>query len=227
MRTDGEANETFMPLAEAAARLGVSRLKLREAIAKGIVAARRDNLGRLRVDLTAAPADVAAATAGTGAPLEALMQALFDEIEELSADLEGAREENARLLDLAGAQAAALDRAAAALEARGEEAARLAGLVDRALGAAEDAEARAAAMRGTADRALALLEGAAAALDRSRSETERLSAALAEHRSTAGEQARMLDRLFSLSETALAAAERHRSAPGLIARVFGGGRSRK
>ncbi len=35
----------FLPLTEAADRLGISRLKLREAIAKGVIAARRDNQG--------------------------------------------------------------------------------------------------------------------------------------------------------------------------------------
>ena len=53
-----ESHLSFLSLAEAAARLGVSRLKLREAIAKGVVPARRDNEGRWRVDLTALPPDV-------------------------------------------------------------------------------------------------------------------------------------------------------------------------
>ena len=49
-----DSSTSFLPLTDAAERLGISRFELREAIAKAVVPARRDNLGDWRVDLTGA-----------------------------------------------------------------------------------------------------------------------------------------------------------------------------
>ncbi len=70
--------DVWLSLDEAAALWGVSRLRLREAIAAGALAAQRDNRGfwRVRSDK---PVDFAAQRA----PPERLVEALFDEIEEL------------------------------------------------------------------------------------------------------------------------------------------------
>lgn len=214
----------FLPLGVAAARLGLSRLKLREAIAKGLLEARRDNEGRLRVDLDAAPRDLPGALAGRTAPPEALMAALFDEIEELSAEREAGAAAEARLSGLVAAQAEALERATALLDARDSEVGRLGAVVDRALAAAEAAGARAEALQATTERALGLLDGSTRALEAAQAEAAQLRADLSAREAEVAGQARMVDRLFSLSETALEAAARSRAAPSLVARVFGRGR---
>ncbi|MFN6978809.1 MAG: hypothetical protein ACK4OP_11835 [Gemmobacter sp.] len=220
MTGDG-AHDGFLPLADAAARLGLSRLKLREAIAKGLVAARRDNEGRLRVDLTAVPGDLRAAIAATPGDPAALMGALFDEIEELSGDLADTRAANDRLIRLAGGQADALDRALAAVEARAGERDALASVADRALAAADEAAGRATAVQQVADAAFAALDRAAGALERQAAETARLKEqAASQAEAIAGHEGR-LDRLFALSEQALEAAAKARAAPSIIARVFG------
>lgn len=225
MADTADSRLTFLPLAEAAARLGVSRLKLREAIAKGLLPAQRDNEGRWRVDLSAAPGDLAGMTATRAAPPEALMGALFDEIEELSAEAEGAAADRDRLSALAAAQASALERALAALEARTAERDRLSDLTARALAAADAAQTQAAALRGTADRALALADRATAALEAAQGEAARLRHEAGTKDTTIEGQAGALDRLFTLSEQALEVAARARAAPGLMARVFGKART--
>jgi hypothetical protein len=208
----------FLPLAEAAARLGISRLKLREAIARGLIPARRDNEGRWRADMTAAPVDL---TAGPPAAPEALIGALFDEIEELAAERGEAEAERDRLAGLAQAQADALERALSAAEAKAVEAGRMRAVADGALTAAEAAAARAEAMQAAADRALALAERAGAALAAAQAENARLEDGLREKTAALEGQARLLDRLFSLSETALETAGRAAGPRGLWDRVLG------
>lgn len=205
-----------MLLGEAAVRLGVSRLKLREAIAKGLVAARRDNEGRWRVDMALVPAGLAEAVASVPAAPEGLMAALFDEIEELSGDLEAAQGVSERLVVLAGGQAEALERVMGALEASVAARDRFADVAGRALAVADEAEARAAALQATTERALRLLERTTTALDASRTEAAARDTVIAGH----GGQ---LDRLFALSEQALEAAGKARRAPGLVARILGRG----
>ncbi len=211
-----EGNPGFLLLGEAAALLGVSRLKLREAIAKGLVTARRDNEGRWRVDMALVPDGLAEAVAAVPAAPEALMGALFDEIEELSGDLEAAQGVSGRLVALAGGQAAALERVMGALEAVASERDRFADVAGRALAVADDAEARAAALAATTERALGLLERTAVALDGARAEAAARDTLIAGHSG-------QLDRLFSLSEQALEAAGKARRAPGLVARILGRG----
>ncbi len=211
-----EGNPGFLLLGEAAALLGVSRLKLREAIAKGLVTARRDNEGRWRVDMALVPDGLAVAVAAVPAAPEALMGALFDEIEELSGDLEAAQGVSGRLVALAGGQAAALERVMGALEAVASERDRFADVAGRALAVADDAEARAAALAATTERALGLLERTAVALDGARAEAAARDTLIAGHSG-------QLDRLFSLSEQALEAAGKARRAPGLVARILGRG----
>ncbi len=220
-----DSNRSFLPLAEAAVQLGVSRLKLREAIAKGLLPAQRDNQGRLRVDLTLPLLDLTAAMASAKAAPEALMGALFDEIEELSGDLENAQGLTDRLTALAGAQTSALERALASLEAVAVERDRFSGIAGRALEVADQSEARATALQGTTDRALALLDRTTAALESAQGEIATLKAVMSTRDTVIAGHSGQLDRLFSLSEQALEAANRTRRAPGLVARILGTGRS--
>lgn len=226
MTGGSESRTSFLPLGEAAARLGVSRLKLREAVAKGLLPSRRDNEGRIRVDLDAAPGDLPGAVAETGAEPAALMEALFDEIEELSAERDEARAATDRLSRLAGLQGEALERATEALEAATTERDRLAELAGRALTAAEKAELRAAKLGETTERSMGLLERAASDLEAMQAEIDRLKADAAEKDAALGGHAQQLERLFTISEQALEKAAEARREPTLIARVFGAGRGR-
>ncbi|MEO1686369.1 MAG: hypothetical protein AAFU61_00520 [Pseudomonadota bacterium] len=170
---DPAERSDWLPLPAAAERLGVSRLKLREAVAKGVLPSRKDNEGRVRVDLSAAPQDVRGAVSGVTAEPASLIGALFDEIEELQREVSDRTDTVARFADLAGRQQDALETAAAALERSQAESARLAGLLDRSLDLASAMDGRA---DPAADRALALLEETAAALEESRREGARLAA---------------------------------------------------
>ncbi len=218
-----DSTSGFLPLAEAATRLGVSRLKLREAIAKGVVPARRDNEGRWRVDLSTVPSLLKPAIAAAPALPEDLMGALFDEIEELSSDLESSQHLTDRLATLAGAQADTLDKVTAALEVLTIERDRLGDIAGRALAAAHEAEARATALKQTTDRAMGLLDRAAGAIERTQAEMTWIKADAAAKDDMIAGHGQQMDRLFSLSEQAIEKATAARRTPGLIARVFGTG----
>ena len=217
----GDMADGFLTLADAADRLGLSRLKLREAIAKGVIAARRDNEGRWRVDLTSPPPDVRQATAAIPADPAALMSALFDEIEELGQDLAQSQDTTARLTVLAGTQADMIDRLTTLVESRTSERDRLGQIAGQALTAAEEAETRAAHLQSTADRALALLDRAAGTLEGVKGDIARLVQESADKDRQIADHGQRLERLFALSEQALAKAAPDRPAPGLLSRIFG------
>jgi excisionase family DNA binding protein len=80
------SNHDWLSLGQAAERLGVNRMRVREAIAAGVIGARRDNRGFWRVSL-AADVDVKERMREIRLNPEALVELLFDEIEELNADL--------------------------------------------------------------------------------------------------------------------------------------------
>ncbi len=217
----GDMQDGFLTLADAADRLGLSRLKLREAIAKGVIAARRDNEGRWRVDLTVLPRDLKSAIAAVPADPAALMSALFDEIEELGADLSQSQDTTARLTVLAGTQADMIDRLTTLIESRTAERDRLGAIAGQALNAAEEAETRAAQLQSTADRALALLDRAAGTLEGVKGDIARIAQESADKDRQIADHGARLERLFALSEQALAKATPERPAPGLLSRIFG------
>jgi excisionase family DNA binding protein len=226
-----DSQATFLRLGEAAERLGVSRLKLREAVAKGLLPHRRDNEGRLRVDLGLAPDDLVTAVAAAAADPAALMQALFDEIEELSAELDDSEAATERLARLAAAQGEALDRAMAALDAANAERDLMSVLTERALTAAEEAGARAEKLEGVSSRAIGLLEDATGLLEDATGRLETLEVEarhlreeLARKDTTIHQHTSQLERMFTISEQALEKAAGIRREPTLIARVFGAGR---
>jgi excisionase family DNA binding protein len=221
MTRPADTQDGFLTLAEAADRLGLSRLKLREGIAKGVIAARRDNEGHWRVDLAALPSDVKQAVAAVSADPAALMGALFDEIEELGSDLAQSQDMTARLTALAGTQADMIDRLTTLVEARTTERDRLGQIAGHALSAAEEAETRAAHLQSTADRAISLLDRAAGTLESVRDDMARITREAADKDSIIADHGQRLERLFALSEQALDKAGRDKPAPGLIARIFG------
>lgn len=131
----------FLPLTEAADLLGISRLKLREAIAKGVVAARRDNQGEWRVDLTGV-ADLTRQIKTVEIDPDVLMSLLFDEIEALTAERDRATTDRDRFALIAGRALDAVEAQDKALSGTTE---RAFGLLDRTVAALEVAKAESAA----------------------------------------------------------------------------------
>lgn len=179
----------FLPAAEAAERLGVSRLKVREAISKGVLPARRDNEGRWRVDIDVSVGDLNAALDGLEAQPADLIGGLFDEIEELYELLAGKSEDVERLSALVERQQQALEKTVAALESAQADTERLAVLFERALDLADALEAVSGneALEDVSARAFDLLETTSRELVQSRGETLQLS--------------QLLGRAVSLAET--------------------------
>lgn len=200
----------FLTVAEAAARLGQSRLRVREAAARGVLVSRRDNEGRLRVDVPeGARLDEGWPEGGTLEP-DALVGFLFDEIEELK---EAESEQAALIATLSGLverQGTALDKADAALTEGAAKQARLSGMLDRALGHLETQTARAEGFADLSGRTLARLEETGAAFEQSEAQKARLEAlldramALGERSGGAGQAA---ERAFDLLDQALGRAE--------------------
>jgi tetratricopeptide (TPR) repeat protein len=106
----------FLPVGEAAFILGISRVRLREAVAKGIIPAQRDNQGRVRVDISRATADLARQLAETSIDPSALIDALFDEVEELQAILQEREASIGQMEDLIQRQDKALQQTVELLE---------------------------------------------------------------------------------------------------------------
>ena len=133
-RDRGNTGFEFLTVGEAARHLGVSRLRVRQAVAADLVMGRRDNEGNLRIDLSAAigrNADLDLSGATVDAP--ALMDLLFDEVEELRALLNAKDAETRELTLLAGRQSSAIETADRVLEHSERHRIRLRDLLDRAL----------------------------------------------------------------------------------------------
>lgn len=165
----------FLSVAQAAELLGISRLKIREAAAKGVIPAQWDNERRLRVDLTGVTAKTLGSAKGKIEQSD-LLDMLFDEVEELHEALLAREAEAQALKGLAGRQAQALDDAADRMERDAAEKARLSDLLARAMDHLESQPAG----QGTeklaqiSDRALAHLETTGTQLETALAQSGRL-----------------------------------------------------
>ena len=169
----------FLSVAKAAKRLGVSRIKIREGAARGIIPFQRDNENRLRLDLSGLSGDVLDRAAGN-VDQTALMNLLFDEIEELHDDLHARTAEVAALSNIASRQADALDSAASQMDQDAADKARLSDLLERALAHLETSEGERgnARLADVSDRALTALEATGDRLESSLSQNARFDALL-------------------------------------------------
>ena len=167
----------FLSVAEAANRLGMSRIKIRDAAARGLIPSQRDNENRLRLDIS----DVGKGDLSGGkVDQAALMNLLFDEVEELSDDMRARLAEVDALRSIADRQADALDNAASQIEQDAADKARLSDLLERTLAHLEgregnDDNARLADVSG---RALNALEATEDRLENSLSQNARFDALL-------------------------------------------------
>ncbi|QBF32005.1 hypothetical protein CFI11_12345 [Thalassococcus sp. S3] len=218
----------FLTVDEAAEVLGQSRLRVREAVARGLLESRRDNEGRLRVDIPDAPRLISEVGAPAKADLapDAVVSFLFDEVEELEATLSAKDVQIARLSGLVEGQGAALEQAEAALTASEGSAGRLAEVLDRALAHLEDDTIVIGRLQDVSGRALDHLEHVSAELDQSLAQTARFeellarAVALAETRED-GRLGEAADRAFALLEDAVACAEAAQAAEAKGADMLG------
>lgn len=157
---DDTTGRQFLHVADAARALGVSRLALREGIAKGLIPARRDNEKHWRVDLADVPADLLLKLPSVelSAP-STMIDVLRDEIGDMQQQLDDAERHREQLESLLARQSSALAQSAT--------------LMDRPGAAAPDNVNR---LGSVADRSFELLEETTAALQKSRAENARLTA---------------------------------------------------
>lgn len=170
----------FLSVAQAAEQLGISRLKIREAAARGLIPSQRDNENRLRLDLSALD-HIDFDKEGNQLNQSALMHALFDEVEELHEDLGARAAEVAALRDIADRQADALEAAADQMEKGAFDRKQLEELLDRALAHLEAPNQNSvdAQLAEVSDRALTALEATGDKLEASLSQTARFDALVA------------------------------------------------
>ncbi|MEM8728447.1 MAG: hypothetical protein AAGF79_00905 [Pseudomonadota bacterium] len=199
---------TFLTVEEAAATLGTSRLRVREAVARGLLTSRRDNEGRLRVDVPLGqdlmPAD------GQELEADAILSFLFDDIEELESEI-GARDAKiAQLMALLARQDEALDRSERGLDALETDKARLAEMLDRAFSHLDTLSAREARIENISERAMTALEAALARAEAGEAHGDRLATLLDRAVCLAEEgdgTKAVADRSLGLLEQAMAQAE--------------------
>jgi excisionase family DNA binding protein len=191
------SSDAWLSLDEVASRLGVTRLRVREAIAAGVLRARRDNRGFWRVTLDA-PEEAAARMASLRVEPTQLVEILFDEVEEMTAALAERSADVNRLTALVDRQQELLERALRAAEGQQTPAPseRLAALndrsqtlIDRALTELEARDAELSKVSGLLDRAM----GAAAGLD----------AEVARQIEITQRQRVILDRVFAIAQAGL------------------------
>ena len=194
-----DLSEAWLSLDEAAERLGVSRLRLREAIAVNAIAARRDNRGFWRVSLAGGARAAISRLKETRADPQQLIELLFDEIEDLNALMGERAASEERMAALIERQQAVLDRALSLAERPmepGLDAERVAALHDRSqrlieqtLAKIEGSDAEFTRLTGLMDRALTTAAG--------------LDAEGTRRAEVAVKQQALLERVFHLAEQSL------------------------
>lgn len=194
-----ESSDAWLSLDEAARRLGVSRIRLREAIANDAISARRDNRGFWRVSLPEGAAATMGRIGEKRADPSRLIELLFDEIEDLNALLNDHTDGEARMAALIERQQAMLDRALSFAErpaTSAQEIERIAALHDRSqrlieqtLDKIEARDAEVSRLTDLMDRALATVAG--------------LDAEVTRRGEVAVKQQALLARVLQLAETSL------------------------
>ncbi|KIN64079.1 hypothetical protein Z946_2966 [Sulfitobacter noctilucicola] len=181
MRNDPSASATglhFLSVEEAADKLGVSRIKVREAAERGLIPSKRDNENRLRLDLSDVNPKVLDKK-GKRLTQARLMHVLFDEIEELHDVASAKAAEVEALRGIADRQADALDAAARRMDQDAFDKAQLSQMLDRALAHLEAGGEDTARLADVSGRALSALEATGAHLEDSLSQTARFDALVA------------------------------------------------
>jgi len=212
----------FMSIGEVAAVFGVSRLRVREAIAEGLLEARRDNEGCWRVHCDTVNASRNAIATRRGQPAAStLIEILFDEVEELQSEMVSKDRHIERLDELLHRQHQISEYAVEVAERKGGGSpAQVQAVADRAIELLESAVDRLERNRVEMDRMTALL-------DRAFDASDRLEHKVAEKYEVIESQYAQIERLLSLVEERLDTAEAIRDENrSLIDRLLSRGRSR-
>ena len=205
----------WLSLDEAAKRLQVSRLRLREGIAAGAIRAQRDNRGFWRIILDSGAENLRNGPPDTAPDPAGLVELLFDEIEEINASLAERDGQVERLTALLSRHEALLEktlRLAESTSSRETDAKRLEGLamrsdalVERAIDSLEKKDSDLSRMSGLMDRALSTV----AALD---AEITRQSELTRKHHV-------LLERLFAVAQASVERMAGGGPAGGVLSRV--------
>ncbi|HEX9170711.1 MAG TPA: hypothetical protein VF886_17590 [Roseiarcus sp.] len=210
-----DESSEWLSLDEAARRLGLSRIRLREAIAADAISARRDNRGFWRVSLPEGARVAMRRISETQVDPSKLLELLFDEIEDLNALLDDHTANEARMAALIERQQILLGRALSLAEkppASGLDAERVAALQDRSqrfieqtLGKIEARDAEVSRLTGLMNRALTTVAG--------------LDAEVTRQADVVVKQQALLARLFQLAEISLDRIGGGESGRGLFRRL--------
>ncbi|MFK7751322.1 MAG: hypothetical protein AB8B51_02120 [Sedimentitalea sp.] len=214
----------FLTVAQAAEKLGESRLRVREAVARGLLEGRRDNEGHLRVTLPDPPTLPEAMKKAPDLPPEDLLGVLFDEVEELESTLVGRDDRLADLAKLLARQDSALVQADQAIEGAQTREARLSELLERALVHLEAVDLKSEKLESVTARAMGHLERTGDALGQTARFDALLERALglAEQGGDAG-VARAADRALGMLDQAMAQAEAGHRASDMLERALDAG----
>jgi HPt (histidine-containing phosphotransfer) domain-containing protein len=192
-------SDAWLSLEEAARRLGVSRLRLREGIAAGVIEARRDNRGFWSVPMQD-PDDARDRISTARVTPEQLLELLFDDVEEATAALAERDADIERLSAVVERQQALIEQALRLAEGAGSSEAPAAvklaqlsershALLERALSGLEARDADLSVTTGMLGRALDV--------------AARLEAEVARHAEIGLRQRVLLDRVFAVAESTL------------------------
>ncbi len=199
-------------------------MRVREALAAGMLGGYRNNQGQWLVDSDTLPASLDGLQAAS-LPPDRLLELLFDEVEELQQTIEERDTTIAQLTALMERQGNALERAVSLAEERGDEGSRdqvqaLSDTSDRALRLLEDAMGR-LGDNAEAIRQLSLLvERGVMTSEQFDAQLQRNQADLEEKQAVIEQQGRMIDRLFSLSDKVLGIAGLSSRRDSLLRRFF-------
>ncbi len=151
----------FLTVEEAAEKLGISRIRARESVLHGLTPARRDNRGRLRIDLSevkSLPAIGRELTARGPIEDNAILDLLFDELEELQEIVEQKNSDIHHLSQFVERQAEAMRSTEMLLDRQEQQQLQILELLNRCLAQLEDGAGQTERFQRIAEQAINLLE---------------------------------------------------------------------
>ncbi|MGI9350049.1 MAG: hypothetical protein ACR2O3_00685 [Rhizobiaceae bacterium] len=151
----------FLTVEEAAEKLGISRIRARESVLHGLTPARRDNQGRLRIDLSQV-----SSLQAIGLELEArgsideteILDLLFDELEELQETVDQKNSDIHHLSQFVERQAMAIRNTEKLLDRQEQQQLQILELLNRCLAQLEQGASRTEKFQRIAQQAIDLLE---------------------------------------------------------------------
>lgn len=199
-------------------------MRVREALAAGMLSGYRNNQGHWLVDTETLPASLDGLQAAS-LPPDRLLELLFDEVEELQQTIDERDTTIAQLTALMERQGNALERAVSIAEDRSDRSSSdqvqaLSATSDRALQLLEDAMDRLSGNEHSIQQLSQLVERGVATSEQFDAQLQRHQDHIEEKQAVIEQQGRMIDRLFSLSDKVLGIAGLSSRRDGLLRRFF-------